>query len=90
MAKIMRVITCSERQQVPSQKAEGGFFYKRVIVLQEVGSKFENEYVVCQFGLETAVPLMPGDLVVGKLHFYANPHNGVYYQDVVIDFLHKL
>ena len=43
---ILRVVKCGECFTVKSEKSEGGVLNKRTLVLQELGGKYENCYVV--------------------------------------------
>ena len=44
-ARILRVVKCGECFTVKSEKSEGGVLNKRVLVLQELGGKYEPTYV---------------------------------------------
>ena len=68
---------------VPSEKAEGGKLNKRTLVLQELGGKYENQYVVSTFGAQAAVRCEDGCLVAATLRFQTHEHNGAEYQDIV-------
>lgn len=89
-ADILRVISCGSVEQIPSQKAEGGMIAKRSMLLQELGGKYENQYVVTQFGSETAVPLAPGDVIVVTLRTFTRDYNGQVFQDTVANDIVKL
>ena len=67
---------------VPSEKAEGGKLNKRTLVLQELGGKYENQYVVAVLGKLASVQLYQGDLVVATLRFQAREYNGQHFQDI--------
>jgi len=88
--QILRVISCGSVEQIPSQKAEGGMIAKRSMLLQELGGKYENQYVVTQFGEKTNIPLAPGDMVVVALRSFTRDYNGQVYQDTVVSDLFKL
>ena len=47
---ILRVVKCGECFTVKSEKSEGGVLNKRTLVLQELGGKYENCYVVSALG----------------------------------------
>ena len=49
-ANIMKVKSCSEQFYVKSEKADNGQMAKRNLVLQEIGGKFENSYLVAVLG----------------------------------------
>ena len=82
MNTFYRIVSCGDVQQVPSQKAEGGLLSKRAVVMQEIGGKGANQYVVTLLGESAARPLAPGDWVAGRLRFKTHEHNGQVYQDI--------
>ena len=63
MNTFFRIIGCGDLQQVATQKAEGGLLSKRAVVLQELGGRMADQYVVTLLGESAARPLAPGDLV---------------------------
>ena len=71
---ILRVVKCGECFTVKSEKSEGGVLNKRTLVLQELGGKYENCYVV---------NANEGDLVIATLRFQAREYNGQVFMDVV-------
>lgn len=81
--KVLKVVKCGELFSVKSEKAEGGSLNKRNMVLQELGGKYENQYVVSTFGALAAVRCEDGCLVAATLRFQTHEHNGAEYQDVV-------
>ena len=44
---LLRVVSSGEIISVKSEKSENGVLNKRILVLQELGGKYENCYVVC-------------------------------------------
>jgi hypothetical protein len=68
---------------VPSQKAEGGMISKSTIVLQELGGKYENSYIVTLLGNAATCQYYSGDLVFAALRFSTREYNGTTYQDIV-------
>ena len=82
MNTFFRIIGCGNLQQVATQKAEGGLLAKRAVVLQELGGRMADQYVVTLLGESAARPLAPGDLVAGRLRFKTHEHNGQVYQDI--------
>ena len=52
--KILKVVRQGEAFSVQSSKQESGVIQKCNIVLKELGSKFENEYVCAMLGKQTA------------------------------------
>ncbi len=85
MTKILKVVSCGAVQQVTSQKAEGGTIAKRSMLLQELGGKYENQYVATQLGAGCTTPLHPGDIVAAALRFMIHDYNGQVYQDIVVE-----
>jgi len=90
MAQIYRVISQSETLLVDSQKAEGGKLSKCSIVLQEIGGKFENQYVATMLGQQAGTRYLAGDLVVASLRFQTREYNGQTYQDITVQDIYKL
>ncbi len=83
MKSLFRVIKQTEPIQVSSQKAEGGMISKSTIVLQELGGKYENTYVVTLLGNAATCQYYSGDLVFAALRFSTREYNGTTYQDIV-------
>lgn len=82
MKKLFRVVAQTPTVQVPSQ--EGGQETSVCnVVLQELGGKFENSYVVSLYGNTAMCKYMSGSLVYGALHFRAKESNGQWYQNIV-------
>jgi FMN-dependent NADH-azoreductase len=82
-SRILRVVKCGECFTVKSEKSEGGVLNKRVLVLQELGGKYENCYVVNALGNLATLELKEGDLVVTTLRFQSREYNGQMFMDVV-------
>ncbi len=55
----------------------------RTLVLQELGGRYENQYVVTAFGTLATLRFDEGCLVAATLRFQTHEHNGAEYQDVV-------
>ena len=90
MKKFFRVIAQSEPFAVQSQKVEGGQISKCNIVLQELGSKFENSYVATILGEQANIRFAKDELVVASLRFSTREYNGQVYQDILISEIVKL
>ena len=56
---------------------------KSTIVLQELGGKYENTYVVTLLGNAATCQYYSGDLVFAALRFTTREYNGVTYQDIM-------
>ena len=87
MKKFMKVVSCGEMQQVPSQKAEGGMLCKRQIVLQEIGGKYEDQVVGVMLGNLAQCQFYPGDVVMASIRLSVREYNGQMYQDIVVETL---
>lgn len=81
-AKILRVLKCGEMISVQSENAENKMLDKRTLVLQELGGKYENKYVVTTFGKLATLKFDDGCLVAATLRFQTHEYNGAEYQDV--------
>lgn len=88
--RIMRVVQQGEAFAVQSQKAEGGQMMKCNIVLQELGGKYENQYVAAMLGNMAGCVYGPGELVAVTLRFTAREYNGAMYQDILVTDIAKL
>ena len=83
-AKIMRVVEQSEAFAVQSQKAENGQTMKCNIMLQEMGGKYENQYVAAMLGNTAQCKFSPGQIVAVTLRFTTREYNGAHYQDILV------
>ena len=81
--KILRVLKCGECFTVKSEKSEGGVLNKRTLVLQELGGKYENCYVVSALGNLATIQFDEGDIVIATLRFQSREYNGQVFMDVV-------
>ena len=80
-ATFLKVVKCGEVFSVKSEKSENGL-RKRNIVLQELGGKYEDQFVVATLGALADVPMKEGDIVLAALRFQAREYNGQQYQDI--------
>ena len=87
MKQVMKVVSCGEVQQVPSQKSEGGMLSKRQIVLQEIGGKYEDQVVGVMLGNLAQCQFYPGDVVMASIRLSVREYNGQMYQDIVVETL---
>ena len=81
--KILRVLKCGECFTVKSEKSEGGVLNKRTLVLQELGGKYANCYVVSALGNLATIQFDEGDIVIATLRFQSREYNGQMFMDVV-------
>ena len=90
MKAIFKVVQQGEAFAVQSQKAEGGQTMKCNIVLQELGGKYEEQYVGAMLGNGATCKFFPGDLVAASLRFTTRDYNGQTYQDILVTDIVKL
>ena len=88
--KFFRVVKSGEKFAVKSEKSEGGSLDKLNLVLQELGGKYENQYVVAALGSLASLELKEGDLVIATMRFQCREYNGQMYQDITASELIKL
>ena len=89
-AMILRVVKQGEPFSVQSQKSENGQMMKCNIVLQELGGKFENQYVGAMLGNAAQCKFYPGDVVAASLRFSTRDYNGATYRDMLVTDIGKL
>ena len=72
-----------EAFSVQSAKQESGSIQKCNIVLKELGSKFENEYVCAMLGNLAACRFYEGDIVIATLRFSTHEYQGQTFQEIL-------
>ena len=87
---ILRVLKCGAMTSLQSEKAEGGVLNKRTLVLQELGGKYANCYVVTVLGNLATIEFAEGELVVCNMRFQAREFQGQYYMDIVANDIVRL
>lgn len=87
--KLMRVVQQGEAFAVQSQKSENGQIMKCNIVLQEMGVKYENQYVATMLGNLAQCKFYPGDVVAVTMRFSTREYNGQVFQDILLTDLYK-
>jgi hypothetical protein len=75
---------------VQSDKAENGVLNKRTLVLQELGGKYENSYVVTTLGNLATIEFAEGALVIANLRFQTREYNGQAFMDVIANEIEKI
>lgn len=90
MKNVFRVVNCGEMFSVKSEKSENGILNKRNLVLQELGGKYEDQFVVSLLGNLAICQYYPGDIVYGVLRFQVREYNQQTFQDIVVNDLIKL
>lgn len=88
--KIMRVVQQGEAFAVQSQKTENGQTMKCNIMLQEVGGKYENQYVAAMLGNLAQCKFSTGQIVAVTLRFTTREYNGAHYQDILVTDIAKI
>ena len=81
--KILKVVRQGEAFSVQSTKSESGAIQKCNIVLKELGSKFENEYVCATLGNLAACRFYEGDIVIATLRFSTHEYQGQTFQEIL-------
>ena len=85
----MRVVQQGEAFAVQSQKSENEQLMKWNNVLQEMGGKFENQYVATMLGNIATFKLAPGDVVAVTLRFSTREYNGQVFKDILLTDFYK-
>ncbi len=78
--KILKVVAQTEVIKVQTKDGEKA---KCLIRLQELGSKYADEYQCTLLGDIAKIEFTPGQLVVVSLRFSTHENSGVYYQDIM-------
>ena len=89
-SKILRVKKCGVMTTVQSEKSENGVLQKRTLVLQELGGKYANCYVVIVLGNLATIEWAENQLVVADLRFQTHEYNGQVFMDVIANEIVKL
>ena len=87
---ILRVKKCGVMTTVQSEKSENGVLNKRTLVLQELGGKYANSYVVTTLGNLATIEWTEGELVACSMSFRTREHNGQVYMDVIANEIQKI
>ena len=87
---IMKVVAQGAAFQVDSPKSEGGKLNKCNIVLQEFGSKYENQYAAAMLGNNALIKLYAGELVIVRLRFQTHEYQGQVFQDILVQDIQKI
>ena len=90
---VMTTVQC-ERQRVgggtPGMKSENGVLDKRTLVLQMLGGKYEDSFVVTALGSLATIEWTEGELVACSMSFRTHEHNGQVYMDVIANEIVKI
>lgn len=87
---VLRVKKCGVMTTVQSEKSENGMLNKRTLVLQELGGKYENSYVVTTLGNLATIEFAEGELVIANLRFQTREYNGQVFMDVIANEICKI
>lgn len=79
MKQLFKVLAQTEPVSINTQN---GPSQKSTVILQELGSKFENSYAATLLGNQ--VKYFPGDIVFASLRFSTREYNSQWYQDITI------
>ena len=84
---ILRVKKCGA---MTTAQSENGVINKRTLVLQELGDKWANAYVVTVFRNLATIEFSEDELVVATMQFRTHDYNGQTYMDVVANDIIRL
>lgn len=84
---ILRVKKCGAMTTV---QGENGEVNKRMLVLQELGDKWADAFVVTVFRNLATIEFAEGDLVAASMQFRTHDYNGQTYMDIVANEIVKL
>jgi hypothetical protein len=84
---ILRVKKCGAMTTV---QGENGEVNKRMLVLQELGDKWADAFVVAVFRNLATIEFAEGDLVAASLQFRTHDYNGQTYMDIVANEISRL
>ena len=84
---VLKVKKCGVMTTVQS---ENGVLDKRTIVLQELGGKYENCYVVTALGSLATIEWAEGELVACALSFRTHEYNGQVFMDVIANEMYRI
>ena len=84
---ILRVKKCGA---MTTAQSENGEINKRTLVLQELGDKWANTYVVTVFRNLATIEFAENELVAANFQFKIHEYNGQTYMDCVANEIVKL
>ena len=84
---ILRVKKCGA---MTTAQSENGEINKRTLVLQELGDKWANTYVVTVFRNLATIEFAENELVAANIQFKIHEYNGQTYMDCVANDIVKL
>ena len=84
MKGVFKVIQQGEAQAVTSKKSENGQTMKSILVLQDLGGMYEDEFVCSMLGNQALMHFYPDDVVAVSLRFTKSEYEGKLRQDVLV------
>ena len=87
---ILRVKKCGAMTTVQSEKSENGVLDKRILVLQMLGGKYEDSFVVTTLGSLATIEWTEGELVACSMSFRTHEHNGQIFMDIIANEICKI
>jgi len=82
MQKVLKVV--AQSATVPITRQDGTQTQKCTIVLQEIGSRYENSYAATMLGNTASCKFYPNDIVYANLRFSHREYNGQYYLEATV------
>lgn len=82
MKTLFKVVT--QTDPITIQKQDGTTTTKSTLVLTEVGSKFEDQYLCTLLGNLAQCRYYPNDVVWASLRFTTHERQGLHYQDITV------
>ena len=87
---ILRVKKCGAMTTVQTEKSENDVLDKRTLVLQMLGGKYEDSFVVTALGSLATIEWTEGDLVACSMSFRTHEHNGQVFMDIIANEMVKV
>ena len=81
MKSIFKIIAQTEPQTINTQN---GQTQKSIVVLQELGGKYENSFAATLLGNMASLKFYQNDIVYAALRFQHREYNGQYYMDCTV------
>jgi len=80
----------SQTDPMDITKLDGTITQKSSILLQELGSQYEDTYSCTLLGNGATLKFYPGDIVLASLRFTAHQYQDQFYQDILVQEIFKL
>ena len=82
MKTLFKVV--AQQEPFTVNKQDGTTLNKCIIVLQEVGGRYENSYVCTLLGNAAICKFYPGDYVWASLRFQHSEYQGKFYNEITV------